>query len=879
MFRFTKFADVTKPQGTPHEMEWSGFIATLAHVQSPMKRGSCISPVTFKGHYRNTENAIARYAVFGDHEQKVLVDKQTGEIAQIGPPPPSIEAAAARFHAADLAAELVSTHSHKPGQPRYRSFLHCRTPIQYPTKSDERVLFLEVEKQALKLFFASVGMGEGLDVTKLGPDAPFYLPRAVSIEDAVRISVPGNPVDLAPFLEQARSITADRHARQLAAAQEAACRAEQRSQKRQADGLAGSLLEEVRAALPTFEKALADAGFRHFPRLQRWLHPASSSGIPGVSILSGRDGVERYVSHHASDPLNITGTVFGAKAHDIVDFKIFQKHGASADYGRALQALAAELGVLERRDAERKRNMQEQHCHARAANDEQRDDDVEVEDFKDETQDAGPQAGAGPAADVQATTRRTEQIRENIEIGEGQSIDTRTDIVTLTEAVDRFVYQSDGSRVSDRRNPRFETSVGDLNHLLAASTTPVTVTKSIGGHEVTVIVQKPVTHVWLRHENRKTVITRTFRPSHPEFTLDPNNFSAFNSWRPRLRVKNAAPNLAAPFLEHVGVVFGDEAEPFLDWLAHIEQFPGVLPHTAWLNIATRTGLGRNWISSVLVRLWRGNVAANVDLVGLIGSAFNGMLSSKLLAVVDEIREGGAGGSESWRFSERLKSIVTEEMRTINPKYGRQSVEWNCCRWLLFSNHRSALKLTETDRRFNVSICDELPRSPAYYAQLYSTLTQPGFIDAVAAVLGSRDLSRFNPGARAIQNDAKAQVIGLSKNEAQMIAETIVRLWPADLITMPQVRDIMGDDQNENRLGAGTRYALEDAGIRTLDRRARMDGQQLRVMSVRNHAHWSSSPAQELALHIKGKLPDVAPTGPGSEGRWRRYLELLEERAG
>lgn len=42
---------------------------------------------------------------------------------------------------------------------------------------------------------------------------------------------------------------------------------------------------------------------------------------------------------------------------------------------------------------------------------------------------------------------------------------------------------------------------------------------------------------------------------------------------------------------------------------------------------------------MLTRLWSGYVAASLDLVSILDGGFNGRMSRKLLAIVDEINEG------------------------------------------------------------------------------------------------------------------------------------------------------------------------------------------------------------------------------------------------
>src|SRR5690606_35796615 len=130
-------------------------------------------------------------------------------------------------------------------------------------------------------------------------------------------------------------------------------------------------------------------------------------------------------------------------------------------------------------------------------------------------------------------------------------------------------------------------------------------------------------------------------------------------------------------------------------------------------------------ASVLARVWAGSVAANVDLVQMFKSSFNEQLSRKVLAVVDEIREGGR--DSQWEHSEKLKSTITEEVRRINPKYGHVSMEFNACRWLLFSNHLSAIPLENGDRRIEVVATDAQPKDPAYCTRLYHALESREYV--------------------------------------------------------------------------------------------------------------------------------------------------------
>lgn len=353
--------------------------------------------------------------------------------------------------------------------------------------------------------------------------------------------------------------------------------------------------------------------------------------------------------------------------------------------------------------------------------------------------------------------RREHQKRENERIGNGSSRYPTVEVIDLKAALTRFVFMSDGSRVADIFNPHYDLAFSDWSATFAASK------ESVWDEEKRKEKQVAVPLLWRASKERKTVVCRTFKAGGARVLNDPNGRLALNTWRPFDRTADVQDVEAAGlglFIDHVDLLFGKDAPRFLDWLAHIEQRPGELPHTAWLHIAKHFGLGRNWMESVLARVWAGAVAANLDLVSVLKKdGFNGRLSCKVLAVVDEIREGGRDAQ--WEHSEKMKSIITEETRQINPKYGRQSVEFNACRWLMFSNHLSAIPLEDGDRRIEVVYTEARPRGADYYARLYAVLDDALFIAAVAKFLGARDIRGFNPGGLPLQlEDGAFQVPGI-----------------------------------------------------------------------------------------------------------------------
>lgn len=453
----------------------------------------------------------------------------------------------------------------------------------------------------------------------------------------------------------------------------------------------------------------------------------------------------------------------------------------------------------------------------------------------------------------QRLARRERQMEENRQIGEETPPVVMPEILTPSQMLTRFAFAYHGSAVVDLENPMVSYALPDFRNMTAASRL------KIEEKEV------PVAGVWLKHPKRITVASRTFRPGHSQFTTDPDGRACVNTWQPFERFEpslRSAENVAL-FEDHIDFLFGADAGRFLDWLAHIEQKPGQLPHVAWLHIAEATGVGRNWVASVLTRIWRGRVAASFNLTSTLATGFNAHLSNKLLAVVDEVREGGR--DDAWAHSEALKTLVTQETRLINEKYGRQWTEYNCCRLLLFSNHWNALPLDDTDRRFEVAAWGGKKRTPAYYSRLYGALADGGFTSDIATWLAQRDISSFNPGAHASASAAKKILVAGQISEPKSYGLAIRDGWPSDLISCTALAEVI-DPRSNGSLSALVRNVAIECGMRPFTRRVRVAGKPTRLYAIRNAERWAKAAGKEIAAEVMRGFPGAL------DGSWRDYVD-------
>lgn len=465
--------------------------------------------------------------------------------------------------------------------------------------------------------------------------------------------------------------------------------------------------------------------------------------------------------------------------------------------------------------------------------------------------------------------RRQEQRDAARAIGEGKDADTvlLAEKLTLEEARERFVFITDGRQVYDLENPAAPPlSFSDFEATFAGSK-----------HQYTDLAGKPrvktVAQLWLESPDRKTAPEVTYRPGAGLMTRNPVGAVAVNLWQPK--PQKGAPDdwkkRVEPFIQHIRFLWGADADTFIDWLAHIAQKPGELPHFGWVHISRLHGMGRNWLSCVLARLWSGSVAPAFDLLHTLESGFNGRLSRCHLAIVDEIYEGGG---LQFRHESALRQLVTADHRLINPKYGRQRVEFNCCRWLLFSNHTGAIPLDANDRRFFVVEAQELPREPEYYAGLYRLLHDRAFISSVSAFLSERDISKFNAGQRPPMNAAKAALVAMAKSEADHMASAVAERWPVDVILGHEFASLLNDGTGHTPNPKAIAHALDRVGIRRVLRsegKLRLsDGTTSVAYLIRNHEAWQLADAHQLRIEqarvstadkhfaVTGELPSPSP---------------------
>ena len=316
--------------GQMRSITWGKFATYFLKRRLGSKDGPVFIPAAFKrepdGRVRQLlANVVARTAIALDIE----TNKQTGEI------PPRFCDVVANIKNNGWAAVIYTSHNHRPDAPRYRIVLPLSREISPALPVSEVI--------AEQLNLTGV-----LDTSKIGPASPFYFPSTEEHFEQHEVElIDGCPVGAAYMEELAGSILAAREAERAALRAEAMKAAEPRRRDREKAGYDAdaSIIEAIRDRLDLAQELIRH-GYKPMPGSRgRYLYPGSQTGVPGVYLMSGGDGIERVYSHHSGDPL-AAGNLPSwcrTKAVDVVDVVTILDF--SGDLKTALRELAKRFDI------------------------------------------------------------------------------------------------------------------------------------------------------------------------------------------------------------------------------------------------------------------------------------------------------------------------------------------------------------------------------------------------------------------------------------------------------------------------------------------------------------------------------------------------------
>lgn len=304
-------------------MEWAELSEMLRDVKiSNSKDGLAWMPAEIEPGARNGERVQGVTALVLDIEARTSKDTSTGIKTVIWQEPPATDEIAAELSLSGHACILhTSFHHHdtailpsdKP-HPRYRVVFAVSRPL---AKEEIKPLALHV---AILL-----GLSDCVDTSCMEPAHLFFLPRcpAERIDDFRHEVIEGVPLDVDALLNDAYRVS------------DALAKATKKKCATKTGGV-------IDAFNNTYEPGAILEQHGYLLMRNRWMHPKSTTGMPGVRSLPDTSP-ERVYSSHSNDPLN------DGHAHDAFDCFRILKHGG--DIKAAVKKAAHMLGMQSQKTA------------------------------------------------------------------------------------------------------------------------------------------------------------------------------------------------------------------------------------------------------------------------------------------------------------------------------------------------------------------------------------------------------------------------------------------------------------------------------------------------------------------------------------------------
>lgn len=230
---------------------------------------------------------------------------------------------------------------------------------------------------------------------------------------------------------------------------------------------------------------------------------------------------------------------------------------------------------------------------------------------------------------------------------------------------------------------------------------------SLGGRKVTLGDKKiPVVNLLFGSQFIQRVAGLTFDPSTTDTLVEADEGTMVNQWRGF--ATDPCPQMVSdeevrPFLDYIYEVIADGdadmATWVLDWIADMLQKPASKPGTALVLVgpqgAGKTFLGEHVIAPIIGK----SHSVQMNSIEQLTNKFNMLADNKVFVQCDE-----AVHSYQKDVAARLKSIITDETMTVEPKNVNAYKKPNHMHFLFTSNEENTaifIDPTPYERRFTV----------------------------------------------------------------------------------------------------------------------------------------------------------------------------------
>jgi hypothetical protein len=285
----------------------------------------------------------------------------------------------------------------------------------------------------------------------------------------------------------------------------------------------------------------------------------------------------------------------------------------------------------------------------------------------------------------------------------------------------------------------------------------------------------------------------------------------------------------SPWLNHIKIIYPDDAAHIVNWLAHRVQRPGEKINHA-LVLGGEPGIGKDSALEPIktaVGAWNFCDVSPANVMG----RFNSHLKSIVLRI-SEVHD--LGEIDRFAFYDRTKTLCAAPPDThrIDEKNMREYQAVNVAGVIMTTNHKAGgLYLPPDDRRHYVAWSPTPTGAFAheYFDTLYRWF-QTGGNGIVAHYLATLDISAFNPKATPTKTPAFWEIVQSGRSaESADVDDALDALGRQDAVTLamlehspgatPEFRAWLGDRKNSVKIA----HRMTDAGYEPIRNPEAIDG--------------------------------------------------------
>jgi bifunctional DNA primase/polymerase-like protein/primase-like protein/uncharacterized protein DUF5906 len=312
-------------------------------------------------------------------------------------------------------------------------------------------------------------------------------------------------------------------------------------------------------------------------------------------------------------------------------------------------------------------------------------------------------------------------------------------------------------------------------------------------------------------------------------------------------------------LEKIEWLFDRIDDPaYRDWLrqfyGHVVQYPGRKIRSAPLVWSETQGNGKTTLVRMIPSLLVGGRYSQEVTTTQLEDGFTGFLANKWHLYLGEFRVNSRAEREA--IAKKVEKWIADDVITVRPMH---QVAYDIPNQLFVtasSNYDDAASISNMDRKWAIHHLMAAQFSEAEQDWIYTDfLLLPRAAGVLRYYFQNVDLTGFNPSAKAIQTEARLEMVQASAQSdieaLELALEERSGPFARDVVLVGEVADFL-------RKAGGFRSSIFRIG--KLLTRAPFNGEAIRFrvgdslfrgVVVRNHKRWVGGSGREIMDHIQG----------------------------